>query len=380
MTARVPSLWASVTVWKPIPPDPSPIVTFTTLAEGAVLSGIVPVAVDAVAVEGSIRFVDFILPDGTIVNDDTPPYETVFDTRNAQNGFQSITAVAVDDSGDSRWELVTVILDNPAEDRCDEMLTAAAGTVQSPNFPDDYPLSFSRIYCIRPASGAVATLTFDSFAVEAFDTVGVYDGTTGDLLAWGSPGQPPPPASAAFLMIEFGSDSFLTAPGWSATWTTPGAPADVTLRFRNITATPTSNNINPSFSLINDGEHPLSLADVEVRYWYTAEGAQPEAAVIDWAGRMPSGAGITRSVRVSLETVEPGDQTRFARYRFATEAGSIGQHESVHVDSRFNKTDWSDYYQTNDHSFSGSTSFIEWDRVTVHVGGVRVWGIEPSRE
>ena len=53
------------------------------------------------------------------------------------------------------------------------------------------------------------------------------------------------------------------------------------------------------------------------------------------------------------------------------------------IQLRWNKNDWSNYNETNDHSYTTSasapvpTSFVDWSRVTIYQNGARIWGVEP---
>jgi subtilisin family serine protease len=458
--------------WTSGPHNEPPTAEITAPASGSTVNGTVTIAASATDSDGSIAKVRFTMPNGAVVEDTTAPYEAPFDTTPLFNGGYAFQAVAIDNLGaQSLPSTVFVTVFNVA---CDETLTAQSGTLQSPNFPDNYPVNYVRTWCIKPANGTAATLAFSAFDTEyGWDFVRITDGNTGEILSDVSGTTPPAVTTSSFLVVRFSSDSIITRPGWQAAWTTPnqaptvaitspaagstvtgattvaataadgdGAiaavrfdipglglvedtaapyevawdtlgledgsytitatsvddfglesaavsvtvtvfnppPVDVTLRFRNITATPTSNNINPSFNLINNDVEPIALSDLEVRYWYTVEGTQAETSIIDWAGRMPQGTNISRHVQPSLQTTTLGGQTRYVRYLFAAAAGSLQQHEAVQLDSRFNKSDWSNYNQTNDYSYSASSQFIEWERVTVYYRGQLVWGVEPGIE
>lgn len=118
------------------------------------------------------------------------------------------------------WKDVGVFCDGEVEPvNCDETFDTDSGELTSPNFPSEYPANFSRTYCIKPASGAAATLTFPVFNTEqGFDFVTVRDGTLGTVLSNTSGSTPPPPATSAFLVIKFTSDSIVQATGWRAVW------------------------------------------------------------------------------------------------------------------------------------------------------------------
>ena len=52
--------------------------------------------------------------------------------------------------------------------------------------------------------------------------------------------------------------------------------------------------------------------------------------------------------------------------------------EDVEIQSRFNKTDWSNYTQSNDWSYTAYTAFTNWTHMTVYLNGTLVWGQEPG--
>jgi hypothetical protein len=146
----------------------------------------------------------------------------------------------------------------------------------------------------------------------------------------------------------------------------------------------TTNSPHPWFQLYNDDSASLDLNTVEVRYWYSYEtgwgGSTPlEQSVIDYTGKFPSGNNITSSTIHSIVSGSFGDnQNRYLKITFNTGAGSLAQGEYVQVQSRFNKTDWSNYDQGNEWSFVGYSTFTDWDKVTVYINGTLVWGSEPG--
>ena len=138
-------------------------------------------------------------------------------------GFSTDEIAALNTS----WQDVGVFCDGSAPPiTCDETFTEDSGTVSSPNFPDNYGDNFSRTYCIQPASGAAATLHFDAFNTEAnFDFVRVRD-AAGTELSSTSGATAPADATSTLIAITFTSDQSVTAPGWSASWTTEGGGDD----------------------------------------------------------------------------------------------------------------------------------------------------------
>ena len=123
-------------------------------------------------------------------------------------GFTTDELVAIRDS----WAEVGVFFEGGIRQH-DELLTAASGTVTSPNFPSNYPNNYKHTWAIDPPGPAPVTLTFTAFNNAFDDFVEVRD-ETGALLSRTSGTTLPPPATATRLLITFGSYWVLNAPGW----------------------------------------------------------------------------------------------------------------------------------------------------------------------
>jgi Zn-dependent metalloprotease/subtilisin-like proprotein convertase family protein len=134
-------------------------------------------------------------------------------------GFSEEERAAINQS----WQDVGVFCDGAVEPiQCDETLTDESGTVTSPNFPNNYPDNFRHTWCIQPASGSPATLSFDAFNTESgFDFVRIRD-ANGANLSNTSGTTAPAPATSTLVAITFSSDGSVNATGWSASWSTGG--------------------------------------------------------------------------------------------------------------------------------------------------------------
>jgi subtilisin family serine protease len=214
--------------WTSAPYNVAPTVALTNPRPGGLQTGTVAVTADAADADGTIAFVRFQLPGGVFVDDTEAPYSIPWDTTTVADGWYLMSAQATDNRGrESELALVFFPVSNPVIPPvgCDETLTASGGTLQSPSFPAPYPNGFARTWCIRPASGAPATLTFRSFDTEAsFDFVRITDGNTGQLISSTSGTTAPPAATSSFLKVRFTTDSSVTRPGWQGSWTTAAGP------------------------------------------------------------------------------------------------------------------------------------------------------------
>jgi len=129
--------------------------------------------------------------------------------------------------------------------------------------------------------------------------------------------------------------------------------------------------------VVNTGSGPLNLNNVTVRYWFncdcTTQGLQ---AWVDWAGLIPSGTYEGSNVHVAVVPTSMGGQTDYVQYSFT---GNIvlAPGGVIQIQSRFNKSDWSNMTQSNDWSFAANTSYQNANNVTGYNNGSLVWGQEP---
>ena len=121
----------------------------------------------------------------------------------------------------------------------------------------------------------------------------------------------------------------------------------------------------------------MNLNGVTVKYWFncdcTTQGLQ---AWVDWAGLMPLGSNETGNVHVSVQSTNLGGQTDYILYSFTGNV-VLQPGQILQVQSRFNKSDWSNMTQSNDWSFAPNTSFADASQVTGYLNGGLVWGMEP---
>ncbi len=71
-----------------------------------------------------------------------------------------------------------------------------------------------------------------------------------------------------------------------------------------------------------------------------------------------------------------GGQTNYILYTFTGNL-VLQPGQAIQIQSRFNKSDWSNMTQSNDWSFAPYTSFTNALQVTGYLGGSLVWGQEP---
>lgn len=169
--------------------------------------------------------------------------------------------------------------------------------------------------------------------------------------------------------------------GWATWWArvVPGTvAANIDVRLRSGALDPT-NSPHPQLRVVNQGTSPLSLNTLTLRYWFNCD-CNPATTtmngVADWAGLLPSGQAITSQVQISFERTSAGGQTHAMVIRF-TGGAVVQPGQTVEVQTRFNKPNWSLMPQGNDYSFAPFNNFTSWNRVTAYINGVLVRGQEP---
>ena len=144
----------------------------------------------------------------------------------------------------------------------------------------------------------------------------------------------------------------------------------------------TTNSPHPQIQVVNTGTGPLSLNNVTVKYWFNCDpstGSGPGCTVqawVDWAGLMPAGSTATGDVQVSVQATSLGGQTNDVLYTFTGNV-ILQPGQAIQIQSRFNKSDWSNMTQSNDWSFAPNTSYTDDLQVTGYLNGSLVWGQEP---
>ena len=144
------------------------------------------------------------------------------------------------------------------------------------------------------------------------------------------------------------------------------------MQYKNNDSAPSDNQIRPSLQLINTGSTAVDLSNVTVRYWFTGDGGTTFTTSCDYA---VLGCGnITQNVTAMAASKTGADH--YLQVSFT--GGSLAAGASTSdIQSRLNKTDWSNFNEADDYSYGTNTSYADASKITVYVNGSLVYGTEP---
>jgi endoglucanase len=162
------------------------------------------------------------------------------------------------------------------------------------------------------------------------------------------------------------------SPGATATSTAATQPGALSLDYQNGNQSPVSNQIQPALKLTNTGSGPISLAVVTIRYWYTADSAQTQGFACDYA---TIGCNNVRYRFVKLEPARPSADT-YLEISFM--GGQLQAGASTEIKLRVHKSDWSNYNQANDYSFTpGVSTYSPAQHIGIYYKAKLTGGREP---
>ena len=136
----------------------------------------------------------------------------------------------------------------------------------------------------------------------------------------------------------------------------------------------TTNSISTYVQLRNEGNVPVSYPKLTVRYWLTAEGTLPLNVYLDYA---QLGNNNLKGKLVRLTTPVPGADS-YLELSFMPALGNLYPLSGTgNIQYRIAKSDWSNFNQSNDHSYQPSGPMAPNPKMTVYLDGALVYGTEP---
>jgi hypothetical protein len=154
-------------------------------------------------------------------------------------------------------------------------------------------------------------------------------------------------------------------------------------------ATSTSvQTIQFNLQIANAGFSTVSLSDVTVRYWFTADGNTLSGITFMTYYSSNAGTDITKSIKPTFAAAPPANTTAtsdtYLELAFGTGTGSIaalsGGGADVQVAFHGPYSPPAPFNETNDYSFDSTktTTYHAWTNITAYLKGQLVWGCEPG--
>jgi hypothetical protein len=148
------------------------------------------------------------------------------------------------------------------------------------------------------------------------------------------------------------------------------------VQYSAFNSSPTDNAIEPQLRIVNSGA-PIALSRLKLRYWHYADRdpvTSPyvitcNAATVGCANVTPAAVPVVPERAGADYALEIG----FEGGAGDLATGSTGTEVRIH----WRNKDWGSYYDATHWSWSPSTTYIDWDRVTLYLDGALVWGVEP---
>ncbi len=149
---------------------------------------------------------------------------------------------------------------------------------------------------------------------------------------------------------------------------------DIKVQMFNGNTQAVTNGIIPRIKLYNAGTTDIKLSDITLRYYYTIDGEKAQNFWCDWS---TIGSGNVTGRFVKMDTPVSGADY-YLEIGFTEGAGNLSAGQAIEVQSRFSKTDWSNYTQTGDYSYNETNSnYADWEKTTGYLSSTLQWGTEP---
>jgi hypothetical protein len=169
----------------------------------------------------------------------------------------------------------------------------------------------------------------------------------------------------------------ITVGNWSPVVSTKTLPVTGTgskLKVNVKTGTNASTQMpSPGFEIHNESKSPIGLKDVKVRYYFTIDSEKP-LSIGFWTTTTKEHV-TTRFVKMPIPS-ETADH--YLEIGFTDNASSLQPGSKVGIYTWMNKSDWSSFNQSNDHSFISSSDYNENEKATGYIQNELIWGIEPT--
>ena len=126
------------------------------------------------------------------------------------------------------------------------------------------------------------------------------------------------------------------------------------------------------FIIANSGSQPVPLSQAALFYWISSQNAsQPLEFHCDWAAI--GCENLAGDFHISQNGIA------YLRLSFTGASPTLpAGADSGEIKIRFNRSDWTEFRQDQDFSYSPTTSYVDWPQVALTVDGQLVWGQPPN--
>ncbi len=134
------------------------------------------------------------------------------------------------------------------------------------------------------------------------------------------------------------------------------------------------NQIYERITIVNTGTSAVALSTVKIRYYIAYQGSTSYNFACDY---IPVGNGNVQNVFTAMSPTNAGAEA-YQEISFTSGAGNLAAGASVEIQGRIWKSDWSTIDNTKNYSYNPSTTYVDWNKVTLYISGTLSWGIEPG--
>lgn len=150
------------------------------------------------------------------------------------------------------------------------------------------------------------------------------------------------------------------------------ATAPLSVQYKTTTG-PVADEAEPWFEVVNDSGSTISLSQVTLRYYFSADTTVPYVFACAWA--VVGCSNLTGTVSALGNPTPTADHYLQIGFTSGTLAPGANTGD---MQLRLYRSDWQNVNQANDYSYVDQTSYGPNDNVTAYLNGTLVAGVEPA--